>query len=261
MHSRTFVAHTAHTAHTAHAGRVARIILGPLAFFCLAMPARAQDPPGQLIGTVVDHNAKKPLAGARVSIKDTQLNAITDNNGEFSLKDVPSGLQLLEVELIGYESRSAPVRIQPRELQETEVQLSTKPLELPPIEVTVRSAKLQSVGFYDRRTEYGRQARFMDRAYIEHKNPQELTDLLYDQPGIKIDYGGAGVRRVFINRNQGCTPMLYIDGVSGDNTNFDVVRPATMEGMEIYVGANIPIQYKSRTDCGVILVWTRRGSK
>jgi TonB-dependent Receptor Plug Domain len=176
------------------------------------------------------------------------------------LTSVPAGLQTVQVELIGYESRAAPVRVLSRETMEAELRMSTKPVALPPIEVVVRSGRLESAGFYDRRDEFGRQGRFMDRAYIESRNPQLLTDLLYNQPGIKVDYGGAGVRRVFITRNAGCTPMFYIDGVSGDNSNFDVIRPETMEGMEIYIGAMMPIQYKSRTDCGVILVWTKRGS-
>jgi CarboxypepD_reg-like domain/TonB-dependent Receptor Plug Domain len=223
-------------------------------------PLRAQEPPGRLLGRVVDHANGKPLAGARVGVKDTELNAISDNAGGFVLENVPAGLQSVEVELIGYESRTVPVRVLSRETMEAELRLSTKPIALPPIEVTVRSGRLESVGFYSRREEFGRQGRFMDRAYIESRNPQVLTDLLYNQSGIKVDYGGAGVRRVFITRNQGCTPMFYIDGISGDNNNFDVIRPETMEGMEIYIGAMIPIQYKSRTDCGVILVWTRRGS-
>jgi CarboxypepD_reg-like domain len=223
-------------------------------------PLHAQEPPGRLLGRVVDHSNGKPLAGARISVKDTDLNAISDNSGAFILENVPAGLQSVEVELIGFESRTVPVRVLSRETMEAELRLSTKPIVLPPIEVTVRSGRLESVGFYSRREEFGRQGRFMDRAYIESRNPQVLTDLLYNQAGIKVDYGGAGVRRVFITRNQGCTPMFYIDRISGDNTNFDVIRPETMEGMEIYIGGMIPIQYKSRTDCGVILVWTRRGS-
>jgi TonB-dependent starch-binding outer membrane protein SusC len=249
------------TSHRTNAARTGlRVALAFLALVLLASPSLAQEPPGRLIGRVVDHGNGKPLAGARVSVKDTDLNAITDNSGSFALIDVPAGPQVVEVELIGYEPRSSPVTVLSRETLEAELRLSTKPIALPPIEVTVRSGRLESVGFYDRKNDFGKQGRFMDRAYIESRNAQLLTDLLYNQPGIKVDYGGAGVRKVFITRNQGCTPMLYIDGVSGDNQNFDVIRPETIEGIEIYIGAMIPIQYKSRTDCGVFLVWTRRGS-
>ena len=242
------------------AGFAAALLLA-VAAFPAAQLLPAQEPPGRLLGRVLDHSNGKPLAGARVSVKDTELNAISDNAGAFVLENVPAGLQSVEVELIGYGTRTVPVRVLSRETMEAELRLSTKPIALPPIEVTVRSGRLESIGFYSRRDEFGRQGRFMDRSYIESRNPQLLTDLLYNQPGIKVDYGGAGVRRVLVTRNQGCTPMFYIDGISGDNTNFDVIRPETMEGMEIYIGGMIPIQYKSRTDCGVILVWTRRGSR
>jgi hypothetical protein len=224
-------------------------------------PVAAQEPPGRMVGRVVDHANSRPLAGARVSFQNTELNAITDNAGNFTLNNIPAGLQTMEVELIGYEKRVAPIRVTSREILEAEIRLTTKPIELPPLEVTIRSGRLESVGFYERRAEFGRQGRFMDRPYIEKRNPQMMTDLFYNQPGLKVQYGGAGVRAVMVTRNGGCQPMFYIDGVLGDNRNVDAVRPEQLEGVEVYIGALIPIQYKSMTDCGVILAWTRRGSR
>jgi len=46
------------------------------------------------------------------------------------------------------------------------------------------------------------------------------------------------------------TPLNKVD-------DYDAVPVTAIEAMEIYVGANTPLQYRS--PCGVILVWTRRG--
>jgi hypothetical protein len=223
--------------------------------------AQAQERPGRFIGRIVDHENGRPLGGATITIRDTDRTAVSDNQGLFEISNIPTGLQAFDVELLGYETRSSPIRVLPNQTIEADVRMTSKPIELPPIEVSVRSPRLESAGFYDRRYEMGRQGRFITRDIIERRNIQLLTDLLYNQPGIRVEYSGVGQRRVWVNRSQGCTPMFYIDGALGDNTNFDVVRPETIEGMEIYVGANMPIQYKSMTDCGVILVWTRRGSR
>jgi iron complex outermembrane receptor protein len=230
----------------------------------IAMPAPAliaQEAPGRFVGRVVDHDSGKPLEGARVTFRDTELAAVTDNQGAFLIRNIPAGLHAVQVELLGYETRGGPVRILPGQTMEALIRLATKPIELPPIDVSVRSPRLESVGFYVRRDETGSQGRFITRDIIEKRNPQLLTDLFYNQHGLRVTYGGAGVRYVTVNRGGGCTPMFYIDGVRGDNSNFDVVRPETIEGIEIYVGAVLPIQYQSSTDCGVIVVWTRRGSR
>jgi hypothetical protein len=239
---------------------VAAALLALLAF-CRTAPLSAQEPPGRMVGRVVDHSNGKALSGARVTILNTQLNAITDNNGAFTLANVPAGEDTLLVELIGYEPRRAPIRVPARETVEAEIRLATRPIALPPLEVTVRSGRLEAAGFYDRRLEFGRQARFMDRSVIEKRNPQLITDLFYNQSGIQVMYGGAGSRLIRVNRNGGCSPNIYIDGNLVDNRDLDTSRPEVVEGIEVYIGALIPIQYKTMTDCGVILIWTRRGSR
>lgn len=236
----------------------------PLAAALLFAPAplAAQEPPGRIVGRVVDHKSGKPIAGVRIGIRATDIQTLSDNAGNFVLVDVPAGMQAIEAELIGYESRAAQIRVLTREVIETEIRLSTQPIALPPLEVTVRSGRLVGVGFYDRRDEYGVQGRYITRVDIEKKHAQLFTDLLYNQHGLKVDYVGAGVRRVFVNRGTGCTPMLWVDGVVIDNTNFDIIRPETVEGVEIYIGANVPLQFHyAASDCGVVAVWTKRGSR
>ncbi len=224
-----------------------------------ALPVSAQERPGRFIGRVVDHENGKPLPGAQVALRDSDRSAITDGQGFFEINDIRPGLHGMDVVLLGFETRSAPVRILSGQTIEAEVRMAARPIELPPIEVSVRSPRLEAAGFYDRKLEFGGQGRFITRELIERRNPQNVTDLLYNQPGLKVEYDGVGRRRLMVTRNQGCTPMLYLDGVLGDNTSFDVVRPVTIEGIEVYIGAMIPIQYKAKTDCGVILIWTRRG--
>ena len=232
------------------------------AAFAPAPTLQAQERPGRVVGRVVDHESGKPLSGANVGIRDTDIVTITDNAGRFVLSNVPAGLQAIEAELIGYEARVAQIRVVSRETVETEVVMATEPIALPPLEVTVRSARLESVGFFTRRDDFGVQGRFITVNDIERRRPQVLTDMFYNQPGLKVEYVSAGRRRVFVSRGNTCTPMFWVDGVLNDNTDFDVVRPEVIEGVEIYIGANVPLQFhRAVGDCGVIAVWTKRGRR
>jgi hypothetical protein len=76
---------------------------------------------------------------------------------------------------------------------------------------------------------------------------------------------------------RGCEPDLYIDGRryrnasappgSGADFNsgialnkvddFNAVPVNAIEGIEVYVGANVPV-FVANTACGVVLIWTRR---
>lgn len=56
-------------------------------------------------GRVVDAQSKQPLAGATITIPDLRISVITDQSGNFNLRNVPTkGRFLIEVRFIGYET-------------------------------------------------------------------------------------------------------------------------------------------------------------
>ena len=63
--------------------------------------AFAQMPTGAS-AKVIDAKTYKPLVSAIASIQNTNLTEITDNNGKFVFKNVPSGKQLLQIRTNGY---------------------------------------------------------------------------------------------------------------------------------------------------------------
>jgi len=63
-----------------------------------------QDMPiGKIIGTVTDADTKLPLAGANVILKDTQLGAATDEDGNFKIENVPVGNYNVQFNYMGYQ--------------------------------------------------------------------------------------------------------------------------------------------------------------
>jgi len=58
---------------------------------------------GKIAGTVTDKETGEALPGANVMVKDTNLGAAADINGQFTILHVPPGVYNVQVSVIGYE--------------------------------------------------------------------------------------------------------------------------------------------------------------
>jgi len=249
-----------------------------------AIPLTAQQTgSATVVGRVVDQGSRRPITGVSVALGDSAVRAITDGQGRFSIASLPAGTHRLTFSMIGYAARSDTVRLRADVVQELEVTLAREAIALDPISVSVHSGWLESSGFYERE-QSNPGGTFLTREEIERKRPVRLTDALREVPGIRTFYLDAGRIHVRFNREgggdllafdpdndrtlAGCEPDVYLDGIlyretSGfDNqlrvSNFDIVGIPEVEGIEAYTGPNAPLQYQN--SCGVILVWTRRGT-
>jgi len=225
---------------------------------------------GRLLGRVFDRSSGRAIAGAEVSLHRTDQMAVARNDGRFALGDVPSGQYVMQTRMLGYASRTDTVTIPPGLVIEAEIALTNQPIALDPITVNVHSRWLDSNGFFERRMS-GLKGAFYTRRDIEEKKPATFTDLLRDIPAVNMVSDEVGKMAVRFRRvttivgpdaadegNRGCTPAVYYDGIPL-NTGFDRlhnIHVPFIDGVEVYVGAATPIEYKH--PCGVILIWTRR---
>ncbi|MDP2529828.1 MAG: TonB-dependent receptor [Candidatus Palauibacterales bacterium] len=65
---------------------------------------------GTVQGRVTDQDGK-PLSGAQVTVKGTQLGALTNDAGRYSISGVPAGTYTVQAELIGHGTKTARVRV------------------------------------------------------------------------------------------------------------------------------------------------------
>ncbi len=79
------------------------------------MPKSNLPKPGIVSGKVVDQTTKQPLPYVNIIIKDATkkivTGGITDDNGLFSIKNIPEGNSIVEVQFIGYKTFSKPVSV------------------------------------------------------------------------------------------------------------------------------------------------------
>ncbi|OAV44146.1 M56 family metallopeptidase [Lewinella sp. 4G2] len=78
---------------------------GPKQELLTALPTTGASPMAErvLTGTIVDGTTKKPLIGAVIVVKDTEVGSITDFDGNFSIR-IPDGDQKLVISYVGYET-------------------------------------------------------------------------------------------------------------------------------------------------------------
>ncbi len=232
----------------------------------LIMDGLHDDRVGALVGRITDAASGRALQGVLLRIEATPLRVVTEANGTFSFPEVPAGRHVLTAEMLGYANRSDTLRVVPGEIIEAAFGMTTRAIELAPIEVTVRSRWLDTNGFYVRRSG-GLAGHFFSRADIERKAPAQLTDLLRDIPGVLVLSRGVGTSSVYFRRvttivsdegARGCEPAIYYDGIPM-NAGFDRLHEIAIpfiDGVEVYVGAATPIRFQH--PCGVVLIWTRR---
>ena len=62
------------------------------------------EPTGLVKGKIIDINSQLPLVGANIVIKSTSLGTISDEDGNFSIEDIPNGNYSISASYIGYKT-------------------------------------------------------------------------------------------------------------------------------------------------------------
>lgn len=83
-----------------------RSFLSSIIFVCLYSEATA----GTLTGTVTDQKSN-PIPGTTILLKYTSLGAITDENGNYTISNVPEGDYILIVSSVGFENATRKISI------------------------------------------------------------------------------------------------------------------------------------------------------
>lgn len=219
-------------------------------------------------GLVTD-NEGRPLPGANVKVKGSNVGTTTDNDGRFNLKNVVEG-SVLEISFIGYEQKSFTVRGSGL----VNIALGQK---LSLLDETVVIA----YGTTTRRFATGNIATV--KAVDIEKQPVQnpLLALQGRVPGIEVTQltglrgGGLTVRIQGQNSiTSGLNPLIVIDGVpfpselagsvvleqivqQGSPLNY--INPADIESIDILKDADATSIYGSRAANGAILITTKKG--
>lgn len=218
--------------------------------------------PATLLVRVREAGTERAIEGAAVSLGDEETR-MTDGSGNVQFSTL-SGPARINVEMIGYADRSEPVSVSPDGITFVDLAMAVDAVVLPPIEVEVRSRFLLANGVY-RRIDRGQVMRMVSREQLEQFPVSFLSDALANVPGVTVDRRTVGETRVFGPARgdpNGCELQVFVDGIPTD-MNIDAFSPEMVELAEIYWGLRTPMQYRgvNASNCGVVLLWMRRGGE
>jgi len=211
-------------------------------------------------GTVILENARTN-AGTRVELVGTDIVTGTDENGEFSLRKLPSGSKVLLVRHVGFAAETIPVDLSSREEKRVKVKLSRFVEMMDPVLVKARrTAGLDKVGFNQRRkTGLGF---YIGPEQLANARPRVLSDILRQVPSLRVSYGVHGdVISSARGMTSGCMQYYlddapYVEFRPGDVNRF--VTASEVRAVEVYHGPETPAQYaRAGATCTTIVIWTR----
>ena len=226
-------------------------------------PRRADlDTTANFTGTVASSQTGEPITGARVSIPELQFGAITNDEGDFTIKNVPPGLYDVRVHYLGYSTNQRPIRLQSGRVTNATFLLERDVLEVADLTVEVKQTnRVDPLEEMKERMETGF-GEFITREEIAKRSPQNTSDLLRTVPGVNVTptrYGRAKVTMRCTGRES--RPVVFLDGVMTRQFAIDNIDPQAVEAIEVYRRASeTPPRFQvGGTGCGVLVIHTRVG--
>jgi hypothetical protein len=231
-------------------------------------------------GAVVAHvlNAADGLAvaGADVTIVNTQLHARTDSLGTATLTGIPSGDVSIEARRVGFGISMAKVKA-PAGADTIEVVLLLRGTTQTLPVVTVKdSAVSPTLSEFDSRRRNHIGGFYVDQSVIAKWEGSRIAELASAKfPGIRAEVtpdqkiyfyntrGGNGSILRFSN----CKVEVFLDRVRLADGDANLVPLSALAGIEFYPPGFVPVQYRVQTPaesktpggsaCGVLLLWRR----
>jgi hypothetical protein len=204
-----------------------------------------------------------PNAGSRVELVGTDVVALTDARGEFTMHDLPPGSRVLLARHLGYAPQLVAVDLSSHEQPRVTIKLPKYVAVMDPVLVVARrTAALDKVGFGQRRKSAN--GYFIGPEQLERMHPFYATDALRMVPGlrtVRTQTGESVVSTRDIGMGSSCVnyyvdEMMFREIEPGDVNNF--VSGHEIVAVEVYQSGMAPAQYqRAGGNCTTIVLWTR----
>ena len=182
-------------------------------------------------------------AGSRVELVGTDIVAMTDDKGEFTMRNLPSGSRILLARHLGFSPDVVPVDLSSRQQKRVTIKLSKFAEVMDPVLVIARrSAALDKVGFTERQK--SGLGYYIGPERLRDMHAYHVTDILSRVPGIRdkcVQYW--------------VDDMPYMEAEPGDINYF--VTGSEVVAAEVYRNVDTPGRYMRPGGCALVVLWTR----
>ena len=212
-------------------------------------------------GTVIDEDSKEPVEFASLLMKENGFWAITDADGTFSIKNIPTGKATLTVQCLGYAKRELVLTVT-RDIPRLRISLKPENLKLEEVTVTAKRKRDEAATSFT-----------IDRTALDNQQVMNLGDVSTLLPGGKtvnptlMDDNRMALRSGGQEKgNASFGTAVEVDGIRlGNNAETGEtlgastrsVSTSNIESVEIVTG--VPsVEYGDLSN-GVVKVNTRKG--
>lgn len=228
---------------------------------------------GTITGKVTDEANGQPLVGARVQVANQSAFALSDGQGQYTIRGVSPGALTLRLFMLGYGAQTRTVTLQAGGTVTVDWALKSVPFQLEEIVTT-------ATGEQATRELGNTVAKIQATQLVETAPTTNLMQVLSGRvAGVSVlqsnGTSGTGARvriRGLSSVSLSNDPLLYIDGIrvaadapagafvgGGTVSKLNDLNPEEIENIEIVKGPSAATLYGTQAANGVIRVTTKRG--
>ena len=268
--------------------REVRATLVALAVLVFGPPTRsltAQAQNGTVRGRVTEAGSQRPVSDVQVTVVGTSFGALTSQNGEYTISNVPAGQRTIRLRRLGFNPADRPVAVTAGQPTTLDVTLTQSATQLEQLVVT------GTAGAAERKT-VGNSITQLDVAELTQKQTMlNVTEVLQSKtPGVTILPGSGAPGTAGEIRIRGASsisnyrPVVFIDGVrysiddlgsfsaTGGGTlglpqstqvtsALNFLNPNDIESIEVIKGPAAATLYGAEAANGVIQIITKKGTR
>ncbi|NJD23228.1 MAG: TonB-dependent receptor [Melioribacter sp.] len=216
---------------------------------------------GTIRGIIIDSKSKTGIPGANVIIKRLNIGAAADKDGNYTIRNVPTGKYDIQVSAVGYGKKQKSVVVETGKTTEVNLILDEEAVGLDEIIVS-------GTAFETTRKEIPASITVVTAKEIEKKGITYFADLLKgtvpgvlstSTGGLMNDNTSITVRGTLLSG--GDAAKVYIDGIEVSNTQFlSGLDVNSIERMEVIRGPHAVAMYGANATSGVINIVTKKGA-
>lgn len=237
-----------------------------LALLAVTVPLVAEAQ-GRITGTVTDAETGAPLTSVQVYVAGTSRGGLTNQNGVYTLDDVPAGTHVVVAQRIGYqEVRRTAVAVTAGATTSLAIAMPPTVLALQGIVATGLIDPVEGVRAPIAVARVNRElmpvmASGSAVQNLQGRVPGMTINRMSGQPGEGVSMQLRTPTTLRVNSES--SPLIVVDGVilggSGQISTSDI-ESMDIESIEVIRGAAAASLYGSRAAAGVIAITTARGS-
>ena len=207
----------------------------------------------QVNGTVISEEDGLPVVGASILVKGTTVGTVTDIDGNFTLSNVPSSNQTLQISFVGMKTLELHAKATMRIVLHPDAEVLDEVMVVA-YGTSKKSSFTGSAATVSAKSVEKLQVSNVTKA-LEGSAPGVQVAMTSGQPGSSATIRIRGIGSI----NASSDPLYVVDGMPY-NGNISAINPADIESMTVLKDAASTSLYGARAANGVIMITTKKGS-